>query len=228
MAHLINHHLSPHLTRKPVNLPPARDIPPNDHELLQQIKAGQTQAFAVLYESHKRAVFAICLRMLHDHSLAEDLTQEAFLCAFRRVNSFREDCTFRTWLHSIAVNGVLMHFRSRKTRISAQMSIDELNSNNGGWVQEKVGIEDKQLSSAVDRLTLSDAINQLPPGYKNTFLLLDVQGYTHIEAAKMLGCSTGNTKSQLHKARLKLRRILNAQIQTADAILPNATCKSAA
>src|SRR3954451_14243543 len=228
MAHLINHHLSSHLSRKAANLPPAPDIPLNDHELIQQTKSGQTQAFAVLYETHKRAVFAICLRMLHDQSLAEDLTQEVFLCAFRRVNSFREDCTFRTWLHSIAVNCVLMHFRSRKTRISAQMSIDELNSNHGGWVQEKVGIQDKQLSSAIDRVTLSDAINRLPPGYKSTFLLLDVQGYTHIEAAKMLGCSTGNTKSQLHKARLKLRRILNGQIQIADAIVPNAIRKSAA
>src|SRR3954463_1161109 len=152
MAHFINHHLSPHLTRQTANLPSVRDIPLHDHELIQQVKAGQTQAFSVLYETHKRAVFAICLRMLRDRSLAEDLTQEAFLCAFRRVDSFRGDCAFRTWLHSIAVNSVLMHFRSRKTRISAQMSIEELNSSKGDWVHDKIGIEDKQLSSAIDRV----------------------------------------------------------------------------
>jgi RNA polymerase sigma-70 factor (ECF subfamily) len=227
MAHFINHLSSP-LSPQPANIPPPWDVSMKDDELIQQVKAGQTQAFSVLYETHKRAVFAICLRMLRDRSLAEDLTQEAFLCAFRRVDSFRGDCAFRTWLHSIAVNSVLMHFRSRKTRISAQMSIEELNSSKGDWVHDKIGIEDKQLSSAIDRVRLSEAINRLPPGYKSTFLLLDVEGYTHIEAAKMLGCSTGNTKSQLHKARLKLRQLLNAQVRTTDAIVSNASRRSAA
>jgi RNA polymerase sigma-70 factor, ECF subfamily len=114
-------------------------------------------------------------------------------------------------LHRIAVNSVLMHIRHRKSRISSELSIDEMNSIEDESRSELVGAEDKWLESSIDRIELLKAIDELPPGYRIVVVLHDVEGYNHEEIAGMLGCSVGTTKSQLHKARLKMRSLLRGE-----------------
>ena len=146
--------------------------------------------------------------MVHNTSEAEDLTQEAFLSVFRKIHTFRGESQFSTWLYRVAFNTVLMHFRKRKRdEISLEVSSDpdwELSELRHDILRVETGC----LSGTIDGLWLSRAVAQLPPGYKTMFVLHDVRGYEHREIAKMVGCSVGNTKSQLHKARLRLRQLL--------------------
>jgi len=145
--------------------------------------------------------------MVGDAALAEDLTQEAFMHMFRKIGTFRGDSALSTWLHRLAVNVVLMHFRRKKTK--PEHFLDEADSSNqGGDAPTEHGYADPSLVSAADRLDLARAIRELPLGCKQIFLLHDVMGYEHHEIAKSLSCSVGNSKSQLHKARLRLRSIL--------------------
>lgn len=182
-----------------------------DQQAIYAVRTGNTEAFQFLYQAHKRRVFSICLRMIGDHALAEDLTQDAFLLAFRRISSFRGDSAFSTWLHRIAVNTVLMHMRQKASRGGYQLSLEEMNSNEEEFPREVVGVEDNKLMRSLERLTLIHAIDQLAPGYRMIFVLHDIEGYDHMEIASMLGCSVGNTKSQLHKARLRLRALLRGE-----------------
>lgn len=179
-----------------------------DQQAILAVKAGDSEAFAQLYSMHKRRVYSLCLRMVVDHAVAEDLTQEAFLMAFRRIQTFRGDSAFSTWLHRIAVNTVLMHMRQRNSRGGIQESIDDNQTPNGDYTGERFGGPDHRLVGAIDRVSLMRAIEQLPPGYRMIFILHDVEGYEHSEIANLLGCSVGNTKSQLHKARIRLRKLL--------------------
>ena len=181
-----------------------------DQQAITAVKTGDAGAFDHLYQMHKRRVFSLCMRMVGDFGLAEDLTQDAFLMAFRRINSFRGDSAFSTWLHRIAVNTVLMHLRQKNSRGGTQPSLDDLTSD-GEPAGEVFGKEDLRLSYAIDRLSLLNAIEQLPPGYRMIFVLHDIEGYDHAEIAGLLGCSVGNTKSQLHKARLRLRKVLRGE-----------------
>ena len=181
-----------------------------DQQAITAVKTGDAGAFDLLYQMHKRRVFSLCMRMVGDFGLAEDLTQDAFLMAFRRINSFRGDSAFSTWLHRIAVNTVLMHLRQKNSRGGTQPSLDDLTSE-GEPAGEVFGKEDLRLSYAIDRLSLLNAIEQLPPGYRMIFVLHDIEGYDHAEIAGLLGCSVGNTKSQLHKARLRLRKVLRGE-----------------
>ena len=144
--------------------------------------------------------------MLKNAEEAEDLTQEVFLTVFRKINSFRGDSAFSTWLHRVAVNTVLMRFRGKQT----MMALAESGSyeDEGRGLRKELGGPDRRLEGYVDRATLERAINQLPPGCRLMFQLYDVQGYAHREIAEIAGCSVGNAKSQLHKARLRLRQIL--------------------
>jgi RNA polymerase sigma-70 factor, ECF subfamily len=181
-----------------------------DQQAITAVKTGDTGAFDLLYQMHKRRVFSLCMRMVGDFGLAEDLTQDAFLMAFRRINSFRGDSAFSTWLHRIAVNTVLMHLRQKNSRGGTQPSLDDLTAD-GEPSGEVFGKEDLRLIHAIDRLSLVHAIEQLPPGYRMIFVLHDIEGYDHAEIAGLLGCSVGNTKSQLHKARLRLRKVLQGE-----------------
>jgi RNA polymerase sigma-70 factor (ECF subfamily) len=186
---------------------PAGSLPLDPEALLlQQAQAGDSHAFEGLYRIHKRRVYSLCLRMLGSVPEAEDLTQEAFLLLHRKIKSFRGDSAFTTWLHRLTVNVVLMHLR-RKGLSLVPLS-DASETPTGESIQRELGNRDPILSGSVDRITLERAIQSLPPGYRFVFLLHDVEGYEHNEIAKMLECSVGNSKSQLHKARLKLREIL--------------------
>jgi RNA polymerase sigma-70 factor (ECF subfamily) len=166
---------------------------------------GNLSAFEVIYQRHHRRVYSLCLRMLGNQTEAEDLTQEVFIQLFRKIVSFRGDSAFSTWLHRLTVNQVLMHFRRRRVKS------EKLSEN--GEVPEQIvaGTANPDKMPVIDRLALDKAIGQLPPGYKKVFLLHDVEGYEHEEIAQILGLSVGTSKSQLHKARLKLRALLLKQ-----------------
>ncbi len=163
-------------------------------------------AFAELYQRHHRRVYALCLRMTHNTSEAEDLTQEAFIQLYRKLGSFRGDSALATWLHRLTVNQVLMHFRKRGVRMEQVTAEGEMP------VQIAHGSEDPSHMSVVDRIALNRAMAQLPPGYRTVFVLHDVEGYEHTDIARMLGVAVGTSKSQLHKARMKLRRLLGTKI----------------
>jgi RNA polymerase sigma-70 factor (ECF subfamily) len=176
-------------------------------EAIRRAQRGDSQAFERLYNMHKGRVYSLCLRMLGNTAEAEEMAQEAFLQLFRKIQTFRGESAFSTWLHRLSVNVVLMHLRKKKL---PQVSLDEVvDPDEGGeGPKREFGAEDPLLLGAVDRVTLEDAIRQLPPGYRQVFLLHDVDGYEHNEIAEMMECSIGNSKSQLHKARLRLRELL--------------------
>jgi len=176
-----------------------------DLELAQRSAAGDREAFEDLYHRHFRRVYALCLRMLGNPSTAEDLTQEVFIHLFNKIGSFRGESAFTTWLHRMTVNHVLMYFRKSSTR-------SELLTTEGETpIQIVRGTENENRMPIVDRIALEKAVSELPPGYRNVFILHDVEGYEHEEIGRMLNCSTGTSKSQLHKARLKLRDLLRRQ-----------------
>jgi RNA polymerase sigma-70 factor (ECF subfamily) len=156
-------------------------------------------------------VYSLCLRMLGNVAEAEDLTQEAFLQLYRKIGTFRGDSAFSTWLHRLAVNVVLMHLRKKGL---PQVSLEEtLEPSSDDGPRKDIGARDLQLSGSIDRVTLERAVENLPPGYRLVFVLHDVEGYEHNEIAGMLDCSIGNSKSQLHKARMKLRDLLKSGLR---------------
>jgi RNA polymerase sigma-70 factor (ECF subfamily) len=180
---------------------------PPESVAIRRAQQGDAEAFEDLYRRHKGRVYSLCLRMLGNVAEAEDMTQEAFLQLFRKIHTFRGESAFSTWLHRLAVNVVLMHLRRK---VLPQISLDETVETDqpGEGVKWEPGAEDPLLVGSLDRVVLDDAIQQLPPGYRLVFVLHDVEGFEHNEIAVMLGCSIGNSKSQLHKARLRLREFL--------------------
>lgn len=185
----------------------------SEQQAIELLKAGDTSGFESLYNLHKRRVFSLCLRLTGNHAVAEELAQEAFLLVFRRIQTFRGDSAFSTWLHRLTVNVVFMHIRKQRSRIVPQFSLEDSESDDNGnaSLQERLGTTDPVLDRSIDRMTLEHAIRQLPPGYRIVLVLHDIEGYEHQEIANLLDCSVGNTKSQLHKARLKLRMLLTSR-----------------
>jgi RNA polymerase sigma-70 factor (ECF subfamily) len=177
----------------------------SDSQLIARAQRGDEEAFAALFEAHKRRVYSLCLRMTSNTAEAEDLTQEAFLQLYRKISTFRGESAFSTWLHRLAVNVVLMHLRKKGLQ---QVSLDEVDTSQDEPVKRDYGSDDRRLTGSVDRIGLQKAITDLPPGYRTVFVLHDVEGYEHNEIAEIMNCSVGNSKSQLHKARMKLRERL--------------------
>ncbi len=178
----------------------------NEAEAIQQAKQGHGAAFAFLYHLHKRRVYSLCLRMTGNTAEAEDLAQEAFLQLFRKIATFRGESAFSTWLHRLSVNVVLMHLRRKGL---PEVSLEEtMQPMQDDGPKRDIGERDKNLVGSLDRVNLERAIESLPPGYRTIFVLHDMEGYEHNEIASMMGCSIGNSKSQLHKARMKLRYLL--------------------
>jgi len=175
-------------------------------DLIERAKVGDAQAFQALYDKHKRRVYSLCLRMTSNTAEAEDLTQEAFLQLYRKIGTFRGESAFSTWLHRLSVNVVLMHLRKKSLPV---VSLEETTQGGDDDTPKKdFGAEDIALAGSIDRLRLQKAVQDLPPGYRTIFVLHDVEGYEHNEIAAIVGCSIGNSKSQLHKARMKLRDML--------------------
>ncbi len=176
-----------------------------DHELARKAAEGDAAAFEELYHRHFRRVYSLCLRMLGNPTEAEDMTQEVFTHLYNKIGGFRGESAFTTWLHRLTVNQVLMHFRRRKSRP------EEITEEGETPAQIVQGTENPMKMPIIDRIALENAIAQLPPGYRTVFVLHDVEGHEHEEVGRIMGISEGTSKSQLHKARLKLRSLIRQQ-----------------
>ncbi len=177
----------------------------SDLELVRLAQQGDADAFAALFNAHKAKIYSLCLRMTSNTAEAEDLAQDAFLQAFRKLSSFRGDSTLSTWLHRVAVNTVLMHFRKKGRR---DISIDEPVNTEANAPKREHGRVDEGLAATIDRIALARAMKELPAGYRSILLLHEVKGYEHHEIARLRSCSVGNSKSQLHKAKARMRELM--------------------
>jgi RNA polymerase sigma-70 factor, ECF subfamily len=183
----------------------------SESEAVRLAQRGDPAAFERLYRLHSRRVYALCMRMVTNPVEAEDLTQDAFLQVFRKLHTFRGDSGFSTWLHRLTVNIVLMRFRKVK---HAELPLDDLQTTEeNAHLPFDPGADDLRLNGLIDRINLSRAVDQLPDGYRQMFVLHDMQGYEHNEIAEIMGCSIGNSKSQLHKARMRLRELLHEALR---------------
>lgn len=196
--------------RVPSNTPPqltrAESDNSTERQTIRLAQMGDAAAFERIFRKYGRRVYALCLRMVRNTTEAEDLTQEAFLQLFRKIRTFRGESAFSTWLHRVSVNVVLMRLRKKHlTEVPLENTNDEEDSH-----RSEIGAPDPLLSGTIDRVNLDRAIGELPPGYRRAFMLHDVEGYEHQEIAEILVCSVGNSKSQLHKARMRLRDLLLA------------------
>jgi len=174
---------------------------------IHKAQKGDAAAFESIYRKHSRHVYALCLRMIGNAAEAEDLTQEAFLRVFRRIQTFRGDSAFSTWLHRLAVNVVLMHLRKKKL---PAVSLDETPRSNeeGAPAGSEIGGPDASLAGLIDRLNLKRAVEQLPTADKVVFVLHDIQGYKHQEIAEIMDSTVGASKGRLHRAHRRLRDML--------------------
>jgi len=186
--------------------------PVTEGEAIRLAQAGDAAAFEFLYHLHSRRVYALCLRMVNNPSDAEDLMQEAFLQLFRKIGTFRGESAFSTWLHRMTVNVVLMRLRKKSLPVASLEETTDPDEETGG-PRKDIGAPDLRLSGAIDRVNLERSVEKLPPGYRTVFVLHDVQGYEHNEIADIMGCSVGNSKSQLHKARTRLRDLLQEEVR---------------
>lgn len=166
---------------------------------------GDANAFEFIYRSYAEFVHRICLRMLGDPVETEDAAQDVFVCVLRKINTFRGESAFSSWIYRLTTNSVLMRFRKNK---HTWIPLEERGEDDSASYSE-IGAVDLNLSGTLDQIDLQSAIEVLPNGYKTAFLLHDIQGYDHCETAEMFGYSTGNSKSQLHKARVRLRSLLD-------------------
>jgi RNA polymerase sigma-70 factor (ECF subfamily) len=183
-------------------------------DLVRRAQGGDPDAFAYLFSAHKTKIYSLCLRMTANTAEAEDLTQDAFLQAFRKLATFRGDSALSTWLYRVAVNTVLMQMRKKGLHA---VSLDQPLDQPGGSVKREPGKLDDRLSGSVDRIALTRAMKELPVGYRTIFVLHEVKGYEHHEIARLLRCSVGNSKSQLHKAKTRMRELLGLDRRRASA-----------
>ena len=175
-----------------------------DEALARLAANGNGAAFDEIYSRHRSFVYNVALRMTGNAADAEDLTQESFVSVFRRVGSFRGDASFTTWLYRLVVNQVKMHFRYRSSRPEIQPSDGEIPE---PWLATARRTDRGE--QLIDRLAIEKAMLMLPPGYRTAFILHDIEGYKHEEAARLSGHTVGTSKSQLHKARASLRAVLS-------------------
>ena len=181
---------------------PAGEVRAADLELAERCRQGDPDAFEELYRAHAGRLYGLIFRMAGSVQEAEDLLQDVFLNAHRKLGSFRGDSTLGTWLYRMAVNQCLDFLRGRQAKMARTTgSLDEEGAD------EPIAAA-PQVPTAVSRIDLERAIAQLPAGCRAAFVLHDVEGFEHHEVASMLGVSVGTSKSQVHKARMKLRRLL--------------------
>lgn len=175
----------------------------SDYELAQKAAQGDMEAFERIYWQNQQRVYSVCYRMSKNVAEAEDMTQLVFIQLFRKIGSFRGNSTFTTWLHRLTVNVVLMQFR--KKRVFREETTAD------GTLPESVGLNGTipNGNQILNSYVLNEAIGRLPKGYRKMLILHDICGYEHQEIARMLDCSSGTSKSQLFKARQKLRKLLS-------------------
>jgi RNA polymerase sigma-70 factor, ECF subfamily len=182
-----------------------------EENVVRMAQQGDAAAFESIYRLHSRRVYTLCLRMVSDRSEAEDLTQDVFLQLFRKISTFRGESAFSTGLHRMSVNIVLLRFR-KKMRADKSLETITNPEERSSVAAREFGGPDLRRKGAIRRSTLETAINELPPGYKAMFILHDVQGYNHDEIAEIFECTAGNSKSQVHQARTRLRELLQRRV----------------
>jgi RNA polymerase sigma-70 factor (ECF subfamily) len=191
------------VTGPPSAAPPAQR--PAETALVDRVRRGDLGAFEELYRTHSGKLYGLLLRMVGNPADAEDLLQDVFLSAHRKLDGFRGDSALGTWLYRLATNHCLDHLRSRAAR-TGQLT-DALD--------DEPGLPDAGSRALAERtvakMVLERALAQLPQGCRAAFVLHDVQGLEHREVAEALGIAEGTSKSQVHKARLRLRAILSAR-----------------
>ena len=175
------------------------DAPVDQRALIRQAQRADTRAFEALYRLHIDKVYGICLRMTGNVSEAEDCAQEAFIQAWNKMDKFRGDSAFSTWLHRIAVNTVLGRIRKSKREQDRIQAVTDTASPT--VVTDDTG----------ELRDLSDAVDRLPRGARNVFVLHAIYGYSHDEAGEMLGIAAGTSKAQLHRAKRLLAQQLKQQ-----------------
>jgi len=207
----------------PSNAPPklTQSKPDNSTETqtIRLAQMGDAAAFERIFRTYSRLVYTVCVCMVRNATEAEDLTQEAFLQVFRKIRTFRGEAAFSTWLYRVSVNVVLMRLRKKNKKNLMEVPLENDTGEEDSHKKE-IGAPDPVLSGAIDRINLDRTIGKLPPGYRSAFMLHDVEGYEHHEVAEILGCSVGNSKSQLHKARMRLRD----HLRTTPDHVPQAAC----
>jgi len=177
------------------------EAPLSDYELTQAIASGAISGIGDLYERHKPKVYSVCLRMTGNMSVAEDLTQEIFIKLLGKAGSFRGESQFTSWLYRLTTNHVLMYFRQAVRRRERFPYLED--ESDSSHLNVSFGTQ------FLDRIAIDAALARLPAGCRSVFMKFDVEGYNHEEIAGLFGCSVGNSKSQLHKARRRLRKILS-------------------
>ncbi len=165
--------------------------------------------FTTLYHTYRRRIYAQCLYMLQNHVDAEDVSQEVFLQLLRKAHTFRGESSFSTWLHRLTANCALMELR-RKRRRCVEVNVRETANGNGenSMGDDPLDSYPAPSASIFEQVTLRTAMSQLPIGYQRIFELHDIEGHTHEEIAALLGIQDGTSKSQLHKARVRMRGLL--------------------
>jgi len=196
-----------------------------EEEAIDRAQRGDASAFARIYQLHSAQVYGLCLRMLGNTAEAEDLAQETFLVVLRKIRTFRGESAFSTWLHRITINIVLMRLR-RKTSLESPLEENDERESDRPVLCEKFASTDLLLAGSLDRLNLERAMAQLSPFQQLVVSLHDIQGYKHTEIAKMLDWSIGNSKSRLHRARARLRTLLQKSLRLG-CIAPTRTAHAA-
>jgi RNA polymerase sigma-70 factor (ECF subfamily) len=176
------------------------DVRNADLELAGRIRSGDGTAFETLYQQHAPRLYNLAYRMAGTATDADDLLQDIFLLAYRKVGSFRGESSLGTWLYRLAMNHCLDVLRSRQSRQEQQT--DSLDEDGAAPPQAAPAL------GAVSRIDLDRAIGRLPRACRAAFLLHDVEGFGHQEVGTILGISEGTSKSQVHKARLRIRAYL--------------------
>ena len=181
---------------------PAADARSEELALVERARNGDLAAFETIYRTHSGRLYSVAYRMLGNPTDAEDMLQDVFLSAHRKLDSFRGESALGTWLYRLATNLCLDHLRSRAAR-TGQLT---------GALDDEPGLADsgsrKLAERTVTKMDLERALAQLPEGCRTAFVLHDVEGLEHREVAEVLGIAEGTSKSQVHKARLRLRAIL--------------------
>jgi RNA polymerase sigma-70 factor, ECF subfamily len=196
----------------------------SEKEAIARAQRGDASAFEHIYKLHSARVYALCLRMVGNTAEAEDLTQEAFLMVLRKIQTFRGESAFSTWLHRITVNLFLMRLRRKSSLETSLEQNTGAGSDRLGPLEGLAGA-DPFFSGSLDRLHLERAMAQLRPFQKLVLVLHDIQGYKHTEIAKMLDWSIGNSKSRLHRARAQLRKLLQESLSLG-CITPSRTAQA--
>ena len=179
------------------------DVKAADLDLVRRCKQGDAGAFEELYRAHSARLYSLLLRMVGAAEDAEDLLQDVFLQAHRKLDSFRGESSLGTWLYRLAVNQCLDYLRGRQSKMTRVTESFEDEA-----VQEPASPA-PVIPAAISRVDLERAIARLPEGCRLAFVLHDVEGFAHHEVAGLLGISEGTSKSQVHKARLRLRTLLS-------------------